>query len=104
MVITGGVNVYPAEVEAVLEAHPDVFESAVIGVPDDVWGEGVHAVVVARPGCSPMADDIITFCRDRMAHFKAPRSVEFVDELPHSGSGKVLKRDLKERYRSGGGA
>ena len=64
----------------------------------------VPAGTAVGTSTSTMADDIITFCRDRMAHFKAPRSVEFVDELPHSGSGKVLKRDLKERYRSGGGA
>lgn len=96
MVISGGENIYPAEVEAVLARHPAVGEVAVIGRPDARWGEAVHAVVV------PVADltepDLIAWCRDRLAHFKCPVSVEFASELPRTTTGKVLKRELRARY------
>ena len=98
MVITGGENVYPAEVEAVLRGHPDVEDVAVIGIPDERWGERVHAVVVARVGTSPDPDEIIGWTRERLAHFKCPRSVELVDELPRNATGKILKRDLRDRH------
>ncbi|MFD1560751.1 long-chain-fatty-acid--CoA ligase [Paraburkholderia silviterrae] len=98
MIITGGENVYSAEVESVIAAHPAVAASAVIAVPDARWGEAVHAVVVAVPGASVSAQDIIAHCKTRIAGYKCPRSVEFVDELPVSGAGKVLKIRLRERY------
>ena len=98
MIISGGVNVYPAEVEAVLEAHPGVFESAVVGLPDEEWGERVHAYVVTRDGMSLTAAELIEHCRANMAHYKCPRSVEFMAELPHSGSGKIMKRQLKDMH------
>ena len=104
MIISGGVNVYPAEIEATLEEHPSVFESAVYGLPDDEWGERVHATVVRVPGAALTEDEVIAFCKDRLASYKAPRTVEFVDELPHSGSGKVLKRELRDRHLSRDGA
>jgi fatty-acyl-CoA synthase/long-chain acyl-CoA synthetase len=102
MVISGGVNVYPAEVEAALELHPDVYEAAVFGIPSEEWGEAVHAAVVARPG-SPLAesrdaDALIAHARQHLAGFKVPRTVDWLDELPKTGSGKVLKRELRQPY------
>lgn len=101
MVITGGVNVYPAEVEAVLHAHPDVADAAVIGVPDDDWGERVHAVVAPRPGrmIDPTALD--AFVAVRLAGFKRPRSWDVRAELPRTESGKLLKRVLRAQHRDG---
>ncbi len=94
MIISGGMNVYPAEVEAALDASPDIFEVAVVGLPSEEWGETVHAVVVpARAGVTEA--DIQTFARDHIAAYKVPRSVSFVPELPKTGSGKVLKRELR---------
>jgi long-chain acyl-CoA synthetase len=99
MIITGGENVYPAEVENAVHGHPHVAEVAVIGVPDEIWGESVKAIVVAKPGVTPDADDIIAFTRERIAHFKAPRSVDFLaTPLPRSASGKILRRELREPY------
>ena len=95
MVISGGENVFPAEVEAVLASHPCVAEVAVIGRPDPVWGEAVHAVVRTAAGAQVSADEIIAFCRDRLAHFKCPKSVEFSGPLPRTATGKVLKRELR---------
>jgi long-chain acyl-CoA synthetase len=97
MIVSGGENVYPIEVEEVLSQHPDVAEAAVIGVPDERWGETVKALVVARAGSSPTADELVAFARERLAGYKLPRSIEFVDELPRTPSGKVLKRKLRER-------
>jgi len=101
MVISAGVNIYPAEVEAVLHAHPAVMDAAVIGVPDDQWGESVKAVVQLRPGKSASADELIAFCDQRLAGYKKPRSVDFVDELPRDAAGKLLKRKLREAYWAG---
>ena len=101
MIITGGENVYPAEVEKVLAAHPALAEAAVIGVPDDRWGETVKAVVVPRPGATVAADEVIAFGRARLARFKCPTSVDVVDELPHTATGKVVKPVLRERYWQG---
>lgn len=98
MIITGGENVYGPEVENVLNACPGVREGVVIGVPDERWGETVKAIVVPDPGAELSADDIIAFCRDRLAHYQCPVSVDFVDDLPRSGTGKVLKRALREPY------
>ncbi len=94
MIISGGVNVYPAEIEVALDASPDIYEAAVFGVPNEEWGESVHAVVVpTRSGVTP--DDVVRFAREHLAGFKVPRSVTFVEELPKTGSGKVLKRQLR---------
>jgi len=98
MVITGGENVYPMEVENVLAAHPDISEVAVIGVPDERWGETIKAVAVPRAGTAPEAPEIIQFCRAKIAHYKCPTSVELVDELPRTATGKVLKTLLRQRY------
>jgi fatty-acyl-CoA synthase len=99
MIIIGGENVYPVEVEQVLHRHPGVGDVAVVGVGDPQWGESVVAVVVpADPVSPPAADELIAFTRERIAHFKAPRRVEFVDELPRNATGKLLKRVLRERF------
>jgi acyl-CoA synthetase (AMP-forming)/AMP-acid ligase II len=103
MIISGGVNIYPAEIEAVLFAHPAVVDVAVIGVPDDYWGESVKAVVELRPGASVTAEDLIAFCGERLADYKKPRSVDIVDELPRSPAGKLLKTLIREPYWKGVG-
>ena len=103
MIISGGVNIYPAEVEAVLDAHPDVADAAVIGVPDAEWGESVKAVVQLREGARTTADELIAFCAERLAGFKKPRSVDFVDLLPRDAAGKLLKRKIREPYWAGAG-
>ena len=104
MIITGGMNVYPAEIEAALEQHPAVYEVAVFGIPSEDWGEAVHATVVRRPGASLSADELVAFGRDHLAGYKTPRSVSFADELPRTGSGKVLKRVLRAPYWTEGRA
>jgi acyl-CoA synthetase (AMP-forming)/AMP-acid ligase II len=98
MIITGGENVYSVEVENVLYAHPSVLEAAVIGVPDPKWGEAVKAVVVSKPGHEVTEEEIIGHCKRHIARYKAPKSVDFVSELPKTGSGKIFKKGLKERY------
>jgi acyl-CoA synthetase (AMP-forming)/AMP-acid ligase II len=100
MIVTGGENVYSAEVENVLARHPAVATCAVIGVPDERWGERVHAVVVLQAGRRVEEAELGEFCRGHIAGYKAPRSVEFVDELPMSGAGKILKRELRKRHWS----
>jgi long-chain acyl-CoA synthetase len=103
MIISGGVNIYPQEIENVLALHPRVFDVAVIGVPDPEMGEQVKAVVQLRDGVTPsdeLAGEIIAYVRDKIAHYKAPRSVDFVDELPRSATGKLMKRVLVEGYRN----
>jgi fatty-acyl-CoA synthase len=101
MIVSGGENVYPREIEEVLFHHPAVADAAVIGVPDERWGESIRAVVVLRPGADAGADAIVDFCRGRIADYKRPRSVTFLDELPRNPSGKVLKRELRESAWSG---
>jgi acyl-CoA synthetase (AMP-forming)/AMP-acid ligase II len=103
MIISGGVNIYPAEIEAALHAHPAVLDAAVIGVPDDEWGESVKAVVQLRSGMTPTADELSEFLASRLAGYKKPRSFEFVEELPRDAAGKLLKRKLRERYWTGAG-
>jgi long-chain acyl-CoA synthetase len=98
MIISGGVNIYPAEIEAVLHAHPAVRDVAVVGVPDDHWGESVKAVVELQPGAPASADELIAWCGERLADYKRPRSVDFVDELPRGLDGKLLKRKVREPY------
>jgi acyl-CoA synthetase (AMP-forming)/AMP-acid ligase II len=98
MIITGGENVYSAEVENALAKHAAVASCAVIGVPDEQWGERVHAVVVLQPGCSATELELRDFCRQHIANYKLPRSVAVVDTLPLSSAGKVLKNELRERH------
>jgi long-chain acyl-CoA synthetase len=98
MIVSGGENVYPIEVEEVISQHPAVAEVAVIGVPDERWGETVKALVVLAPDAAVDAGELVTFARERLAGYKLPRSVEFVAELPRSPAGKVLKRELRARY------
>jgi long-chain acyl-CoA synthetase len=102
LIISGGVNIYPAEVDAVLLEHPAVADAATIGIPDDEWGESVLAVVELRPGIEgtiELADELRTFCRERLAPFKCPRAIDFVDHLPREDNGKIYKRRLREQYR-----
>ena len=101
MVISGGVNIYPAEIEAVLLEHPDVVDATVFGVPDERWGESLHAVIEGRPGAALSADGVQAWCRERLAGYKTPRSVEFVAQLPRDPNGKVLKRQLREPHWAG---
>ncbi|MQY23589.1 acyl-CoA synthetase [Nocardia macrotermitis] len=102
MIISGGVNIYPQEIEDALALHPKVFDSAVIGIPDAEMGESVRAVVQPAPGvtASPeLAEELRGFLRERIAHYKVPRGVDFVDELPRTPTGKLVKRKLQDRYR-----
>ncbi len=98
MIISGGENIYPREIEEVLYGHPGVSEVAVIGIPDPVWVEGVHAVVVLKEGATFGEDEIIEFCKGHLASYKAPKSVEFVDALPKNPQGKTLKRKIRSKY------
>jgi acyl-CoA synthetase (AMP-forming)/AMP-acid ligase II len=98
MIVSGGENIYPAEVENALMQHPDVADGAIIGVPDAQWGEAVKAIVVPRPGSTPDAQAIIEFMRSRIARYKCPKSVDFVQTIPRNPSGKILKRVLREPY------
>jgi fatty-acyl-CoA synthase/long-chain acyl-CoA synthetase len=101
MIISGGMNIYPAEIEAALDHHPDVLEAAVFGTPSEEWGEVVHAVVVVREGGSLDAEGVMAFAREHLASYKVPRAVTFVDELPKTGSGKILKRELRAPFWAG---
>jgi len=96
MVISGGVNIYPAEIEIALNHHPKILDSAVIGVPDEEWGESLKAFVVLRRDCEATEEDIIEYCSETLADYKKPRSVEFLVELPRNPSGKLLKKQLRE--------
>lgn len=100
MIITGGEHVYPSEVEEVISQHPKVFDVAVIGVPHDKWGEAVKAVVIPKEGEKPTEQEIIDFCRDRMAGYKKPKSVDFIrpEEMPRTTTGKILHRELRTKY------
>jgi fatty-acyl-CoA synthase len=101
MFISGGENVYPAEIEAALHEHPAVADAAVIGVPDERWGEVGVAIVVLRPGAAPGEQELLAHCRARMARFKVPRAVRFAEEIPRSASGKLLKAGLREHHLAG---
>lgn len=98
MIISGGENIYPAEVESAICDHPDVAEVAVVGVPDDTWGEAVKAVVALKPGKEISATDIIAFTRQRIAAFKTPKTVDFIQALPRNASGKILRRQLRDPF------
>ncbi|MEV4596658.1 AMP-binding protein [Amycolatopsis sp. NPDC049253] len=101
MVVTGGFNVYPTEIENVVSTVAGVAEVAVVGVPDETWGEALKAIVVVRGGFTVTADEVIAVCAEHLAGYKKPRSVEFVDELPKTGSGKIMRRRLRDRYWAG---
>ncbi|MBI2370791.1 MAG: AMP-binding protein [Deltaproteobacteria bacterium] len=103
MIKTGGISVFPEEIEGVLHTHPKVGEAAVVGVPHPAWGEAIRAVVVLRPGEVVTEQDLIEFCKGRLAPYKAPKAVEFVETLPRTESGKVAKERLRARYAPGGG-
>ncbi len=101
MIVSGGENVYPAEVENALMAHPDVADVGVVGIPDERWGEAVHAIVVKAEGTDPEPQALIAFARERLAGFKCPKSISFTDVLPRNPSGKILKRELRQPYWAG---
>jgi long-chain acyl-CoA synthetase len=101
MIISGGMNIYPAEIEAVLEQHPGIYDVAVFGIPSEQWGEAVHATVVRSPGSSLTGGQVTAFAREHLASYKVPRSVDFAAELPRTGSGKLLKRQLRAPYWAG---
>jgi acyl-CoA synthetase (AMP-forming)/AMP-acid ligase II len=101
MIISGGMNIYPAEIEAALEQHPEIYDVAVFGIPSEEWGEVVHVTVVRSPGSSLTGEEITAFARQHLAGYKVPRSVDFTDELPRTGSGKLLKRQLRAPYWAG---
>jgi acyl-CoA synthetase (AMP-forming)/AMP-acid ligase II len=98
MIIRGGENISPEEVEQVLQSHPKIEEAAVIGVPDPEWGQQPRAIVVLKEGEEAGEEEIIEFCRQRLASFKRPRSVIFVDSLPRNPLGKVIRKSLREQY------
>jgi fatty-acyl-CoA synthase len=100
MFISGGENVYPVEIEAVLYRHPAVHQCAVIGVPDDRWGEVGKACIVLKPGSSATAEDITAYLKEHLAHYKVPKTINVLDALPLSSMGKILKRELRARYLS----
>ena len=101
MIISGGFNVFPSEIEQVLWGHPAVQDCAVIGVPDDKWGEAVKAVVELKPGAKAEAAELMALAREKLGGVKAPKSVDFVSTLPRSPVGKVLKKDLRATYWAG---
>jgi acyl-CoA synthetase (AMP-forming)/AMP-acid ligase II len=101
MIISGGENIYSREIEDVILKHPAVFEVAVIGVPDEKWGEAIKAIVALKPGQKATGEEIINFCKDHMASYKKPKSVDFIEAIPKNPYGKVLKRELREKYWAG---
>jgi acyl-CoA synthetase (AMP-forming)/AMP-acid ligase II len=101
MIISGGENVYPREVEEVLYRHPAIAEAAVIGIPDDYWVEKVHALVILKEGTTATAEEIMAFCKKNIAGYKTPKSVEFVSSLPKNPTGKILKKELRAKYWEG---
>jgi fatty-acyl-CoA synthase len=100
LIVSGALNVYPSEVERVLQTHPAIYECAVVGVPSDKWGEEVKAIVVLRPGAQATAEELIAHCGAQLAGFKKPKTMEFVEKLPRNLTGKILRRELREQYWS----
>jgi len=96
MIISGGVNIYPREIEEILYKHPAVLEVSVIGIPDEHWGEVPKAVIVLKQGASATGEEIIKFCGEHLAGYKKPKSVEFWKELPKSPQGKILKKEIRK--------
>ncbi|MFI0354912.1 AMP-binding protein [Actinomadura sp. 9N407] len=101
MIISGGMNIYPAEIEAVLAAHPDIADAAVFGIPSEEWGESVHAAIVVRPGTDPADAGLQEHCREHLASYKVPRGFDRIEEIPRNPSGKMLKRRLRDPYWEG---
>jgi fatty-acyl-CoA synthase len=101
VIISGGENIYPAEVENAVRDHPAVAECGVIGVPDEKWGEAGRAIVVLKPGAEAGEDEILGFLDGRLARYKIPKSVRFADSLPRTATGKILKKSLRETYGAG---
>jgi fatty-acyl-CoA synthase len=104
MIISGGENVYPSEVEIMLGAHPQIKDVAVIGVPDSKWGERVHAVIILHEDAAPTPEEILDWCKDRIAGYKRPRSVSFIEEqqMPRTATGKILHRVLRTQFEVSG--
>jgi bile acid-coenzyme A ligase len=101
MIISGGANVFPAEVEGALTEHPGVADAVVIGLPDDEWGERVHAIIApANAPDAPPFEELLAFCRERLAAYKVPKSIEFVDRLPRTDAGKIRRSDLANERRA----
>jgi len=98
MIISGGENVYPAEIENLLSGHPDVADVAAIGLPSEKWGESPAVIVVPRPGAKLDGEALLDYCQGKLARFKQPKQVEFVEEIPRNPTGKILKRLLRERF------
>jgi acyl-CoA synthetase (AMP-forming)/AMP-acid ligase II len=98
LIVSGALNVYPSEVERILQEHPAIYEVAVIGVESEKWGEEVKAIAVLKEGENVSEQDLIDFCEGKLAGFKKPKSVEFIDELPRNLTGKILKKELRERF------
>ena len=101
MIISGGVNIYPAEIEAVLLQHDQVMDAAVFGIPDEDWGECVHAVLQLRAGVEQIEANLRTFCAEQLAKYKQPKSYDFIDELPRDPNGKLYKRRLRDPFWAG---
>ena len=101
MIISGGLNIYPNEVEQVLYEHPAILEAAVFGVPDKDWGEAVKAVVALKPSMNATEQELIAFCKSRLTSYKKPKSIDFIPSLPKSPEGKVLRRAMREPYWKG---
>jgi acyl-CoA synthetase (AMP-forming)/AMP-acid ligase II len=101
MIVTGGENVYSTEVENTLYLHPAILECAVVGVPDEKWGEAVQAVVVLKPAAQATEEELISFCKERIARYKAPKFIVFISALPKTGSGKIEKKKLRDKYQLG---
>jgi fatty-acyl-CoA synthase len=101
IIVSGGENISSLELEKTLTAHPAVYETAVIPVPDPRWGEVPKALVVLKPDARATEQELLDFCRSRIAHYKCPRSVEFLEALPKTGTGKILKKDLRKKYWAG---
>jgi fatty-acyl-CoA synthase len=97
MIVSGGENIYPREIEEVLFTHPAIEDAAVLGVPDSIWGENVKAFITLKPGADLSAEEVISFCKERLAGYKKPKLVEFIPEIPRNPSGKALKRELRRR-------
>jgi acyl-CoA synthetase (AMP-forming)/AMP-acid ligase II len=98
MIISGGENIYPREVEEVLYRHPVVSECAVFGIPDPKWVEAVHAVISLKKGVRATSEELIAFCKKEITKYKAPKSIEIVEEIPKSATGKILKKEMRKEY------
>lgn len=101
MIVSGARNIYPREVEEVLYSHPAIKEASIIGIPDDYWGEAVKAVVVLKPGIKITEEELINYCKQNLASYKKPKSVDLVDSLPKNSGGKILKKELHKKYWKG---